>query len=144
MITKYVQLWFVVPKHQVSMAWNAIAAAVKSKGGSFLNLPDGKPTPDLPLALDWADLPEATRPDFARTEADWHKYLGNRRDIKIVTFIIPGNGRGIEEILQEWQALSQEGVFVGGSWATGFNSPDPLYNWNYAGQVGHSSSYAGW
>lgn len=144
MITKYVQLWFVVPKHQVPMAWSAITSAVKAKGGTFLNLPDGTPTPEMPTALEWADLPEQTRPPFARTEADWHRYLGNRRDIKIVSFIVSGDGCSIEEVLQEWQALSQQGVFVGGSWATGFDAPDPLYQWNYAGRVGHGSSYAGW
>src|SRR5437879_5446850 len=104
MITKYVQLWFVVPKHQVEMAWTAITSAVRDKGGSFFNLPSGVPLKDLPLAGDWADLPAAARPNFARTEAEWQRYLGNRRDIKIISFVISGQGRSIEEVLQEWQA----------------------------------------
>jgi len=137
MITKYVQLWIALPKHQVEMAWGAIAAVLQEKGLSFINLPGGKPAAGQPLALEWSDLPQHTRPAFARTEADWERYCGSRRDIKIVSFIVPSLGRSIEEVLQDWQALSQRGVFVGGSWASGFDAPDPFGVWNYAGKFGH-------
>lgn len=144
MITKYVQLWFVVPKHQVEMAWDAIARAVQGRGLSFFNVPGGVPTKNLPLGLEWSDIAEPARPPFARTAEEWERYCGNRRDIKIVTFALSSQGRGIDEVLQEWQALGAQGVFVGGSWASGFDAPDPLSSWNYAGKVGHAPAWTGW
>src|SRR5665213_3637890 len=129
MITKYVQLWFVVPRHQVEMVWSAITNALRQQGCSFINLPAGAPSPHIPLAIDWADVPANAKPAFARTEAEWEKYCGNRRDIKIVSFVVSGLGRSIEELLQDWQFLGEQGVFVGGSWAQGFDAPDPLERW---------------
>jgi hypothetical protein len=137
MITKYVQLWFAVPKHQVEMVWGGINSILHSRGLCFINLPDGTPPANLPLTLEWSQLPAHARPAFARSEADWERYCGNRRDIKIVSFIVSGLGRSIEEVLQDWQALSQQGVFLGGSWASGFDAPDPFQVWNYAGKLGH-------
>ena len=85
----------------------------------------------------------ALTPLRAMIRKDLLLFFSDRRSV-IVSFIVPGVGRSIEEVLQDWQALGQMGVFVGGSWATGFDVPDPLYQWNYAGQVGHGQSYAGW
>jgi hypothetical protein len=137
MITKYVQLWFAVPKHQVEMAWNNIVHDLGTRGCGFINLAGGKPPPQVPLSIEWADLPPFARPNFARNEAEWERYCGNRRDIKIISFVISGFGRSIEEVLRDWQALNQEGIFVGGSWASGFDAPDPFDRWNYAGKFGH-------